>query len=163
MSRRYDQRTTTFTPDGRLQQIEYAVEAINKTGSSIGINLITQGLSPRKESSLPPRSTRPPSSSRRARSPRRSTPLISISTPWSRDSPPTPTISSICSGSTRRYHRPHSGPQAQVQIHHPNRGNRCLHLRYQAVLHPNRRIQAFRSGLPLRRLRQARQVPALLH
>ena len=37
MSRRYDSKTTTFSPDGRLQQIEYAVEAINKTGSSIGI------------------------------------------------------------------------------------------------------------------------------
>ena len=37
MSRRYDSKTTTFTPDGRLQQIEYAIEAINKTGSSIGI------------------------------------------------------------------------------------------------------------------------------
>jgi 20S proteasome subunit alpha 3 len=37
MSRRYDSKTTTFTPDGRLQQIEYAIEAINKTGSSVGI------------------------------------------------------------------------------------------------------------------------------
>ena len=36
MSRRYDSRTTTFTPGGRLMQLEYAVEAINKTGSSIG-------------------------------------------------------------------------------------------------------------------------------
>lgn len=42
MSRRYDSRTTTFTPDGRLQQIEYAVEAINKTGSSIGSLCLTQ-------------------------------------------------------------------------------------------------------------------------
>lgn len=37
MSRRYDSKTTTFSPDGRLQQLEYAVEAINKTGSAIGI------------------------------------------------------------------------------------------------------------------------------
>lgn len=37
MSRKYDSKTTTFTPEGRLQQIEYAMEAINKTGSSIGI------------------------------------------------------------------------------------------------------------------------------
>jgi hypothetical protein len=36
MSRKYDSKTTTFTPEGRLQQIEYAMEAINKTGSSIG-------------------------------------------------------------------------------------------------------------------------------
>ena len=36
MSRRYDQKTTTFSPDGRLQQVEYAMEAINKAGSSIG-------------------------------------------------------------------------------------------------------------------------------
>lgn len=49
MSRRYDSRTTTFTPDGRLQQIEYAVEAINKTGSSIGTESFTQVLSPKKE------------------------------------------------------------------------------------------------------------------
>ena len=43
MSRRYDSKTTTFTPEGRLQQIEYAIEAINKTGSSIGV-LTTQGV-----------------------------------------------------------------------------------------------------------------------
>lgn len=40
MSRRYDSKTTTFSPDGRLQQLEYAVEAINKTGSAIGMDFI---------------------------------------------------------------------------------------------------------------------------
>jgi len=49
MSRRYDSRTTTFTPDGRLQQIEYAIEAINKTGSSVGKSLTTQVSSPNRE------------------------------------------------------------------------------------------------------------------
>jgi len=48
MSRRYDSRTTTFTPDGRLQQIEYAIEAINKTGASIGKSLFTQVSSQNK-------------------------------------------------------------------------------------------------------------------
>lgn len=37
MSSRYDSKTTTFSPDGRLMQVEYAIEAINKAGSAIGI------------------------------------------------------------------------------------------------------------------------------
>lgn len=43
MSRRYDQKTTTFTQDGRLLQVEYAIEAINKTGPAIGI-LTKEGI-----------------------------------------------------------------------------------------------------------------------
>lgn len=37
MSRRYDTRTTTFSPDGRLFQVEYAIEAISAAGVCIGI------------------------------------------------------------------------------------------------------------------------------
>lgn len=37
MSRRYDSRTTTFSPEGRLFQVEYAKEAINLAGSTIGV------------------------------------------------------------------------------------------------------------------------------
>ncbi|CCI45506.1 hypothetical protein ABG067_004507 [Albugo candida] len=37
MSRRYDGRTTTFSPEGRLFQVEYAIEAINNAGSAVGI------------------------------------------------------------------------------------------------------------------------------
>ncbi|CEM04132.1 unnamed protein product [Vitrella brassicaformis CCMP3155] len=37
MARRYDQRTTTFSPEGRLHQVEYAIEAISHAGSVIGI------------------------------------------------------------------------------------------------------------------------------
>lgn len=37
MSRRYDQRTTTFSPEGRLYQLEYAMEAINNAASAIGM------------------------------------------------------------------------------------------------------------------------------
>lgn len=37
MSRRYDSQTTTFSPEGRLYQVEYALEAINNASSTIGI------------------------------------------------------------------------------------------------------------------------------
>lgn len=37
MARRYDSRTTTFSPEGRLFQVEYAMEAINLAGTTIGV------------------------------------------------------------------------------------------------------------------------------
>mmetsp|Transcript_1706 Transcript_1706/g.3994 ORF Transcript_1706/g.3994 Transcript_1706/m.3994 type:complete len:251 (+) Transcript_1706:97-849(+) len=37
MARRYDSRTTTFSPEGRLFQVEYAMEAINMAGSTVGV------------------------------------------------------------------------------------------------------------------------------
>jgi len=43
MSRRYDGRTTTFSPEGRLYQVEYAMEAISHAGASLGI-LATNGI-----------------------------------------------------------------------------------------------------------------------
>eukprot|EP01038_Epipyxis_sp_PR26KG_P015835 gene15835-21455_t len=37
MARRYDQSTTTFSPEGRLHQVEYAIEAINNAGTCLGL------------------------------------------------------------------------------------------------------------------------------
>lgn len=43
MARRYDSRTTIFSPEGRLYQVEYAREAISHAGTAIGI-LSSEGV-----------------------------------------------------------------------------------------------------------------------
>jgi len=43
MSRRYDSRTTIFSPEGRLYQVEYAMEAICHAGAAIGV-LASDGI-----------------------------------------------------------------------------------------------------------------------
>ena len=43
-SRRYDSNTTTFSPEGRLFQVEYAMEAINHAGAAVGILSSKEGV-----------------------------------------------------------------------------------------------------------------------
>jgi 20S proteasome subunit alpha 3 len=43
MARRYDSRTTIFSPEGRLYQVEYAMEAISHAGTCLGL-LASDGI-----------------------------------------------------------------------------------------------------------------------
>merc|ERR1712227_963729 len=43
MSGKYDKRTSTFDPNGRLKQVEYAIEHINQDASVVGV-LATDGV-----------------------------------------------------------------------------------------------------------------------
>ena len=60
MSRRYDSRTTIFSPEGRLYQVEYAMEAISNAGAALGV-LATDGVVLAAEKKITSKVPNPPS------------------------------------------------------------------------------------------------------
>jgi len=62
MARRYYSSTTTFSPEGRLHQVEYAIEAINNAGTAVGI-LAADGIVLAGEKQKPSSLLAPPKSS----------------------------------------------------------------------------------------------------
>jgi 20S proteasome subunit alpha 3 len=62
MARRYDSGTTTFSPEGRLYQVEYAIGAINNAPASVGI-LSREGVVIAAEKKVASKLLAPPKSS----------------------------------------------------------------------------------------------------
>ena len=60
-ARRYDSRTTIFSPEGRLYQVEYAMEAISNAGAAIGV-LATNGIVLASEKKISSKVETPPAS-----------------------------------------------------------------------------------------------------
>ena len=143
MSREYDGRTTTFSPEGRLYQVEYAMEAINNAACAIGVLTkegVVFGIEKKMISKL----------------------LAKVGVPDRR-----PYYVRDCRLDVGRQHpaperqEERAGLSLQIRPAEAGGGARGVHLQSEAFVYTGRRASTLRRLVPLRGLGQGERLPAV--